>query len=169
MKKTKSPTSQFELVKEFHTTFGHPVNEVAKIPDVKRAKLRINLILEEVSELISAVAGESKSNQYLMAASQRVKSSIDLVKVAPDYEFSEGNIEHIAKELTDTSYVAQGMGLEYGINVDKTMVEIHSSNMSKAGEDGKPIYDENNKVLKGPNYREPDMKNALVLEEENAA
>jgi predicted HAD superfamily Cof-like phosphohydrolase len=64
----------------------------------------------------------------------------------------------IADALTDLLYVVYGAGHAYGINLDKCFKEVHSSNMSKLGPDGKPIYREDGKVLKGPDYREPDLE-----------
>ena len=64
----------------------------------------------------------------------------------------------IADALTDLLYVVYGAGHTFGIDLDKTFDEVHSSNMSKLGDDGKPIYREDGKVLKGPNFFEPDLQ-----------
>ena len=64
----------------------------------------------------------------------------------------------IADALTDLLYVVYGAGHAYGINLDKCFKEVHASNMSKLGPDGKPIYREDGKVLKGPDYREPNLE-----------
>lgn len=63
----------------------------------------------------------------------------------------------IADALTDILYVVYGAGHAFGIDLDDCFHEVHSSNMTKLGEDGRPIYREDGKVLKGPNYREPDL------------
>lgn len=76
----------------------------------------------------------------------------------------EDDIEHIAKELADIIYVVYGAALCYGINLDEVVAEVHRSNMSKLGLDGRPIYREDMKVLKGPNYREPKLKEILFKE-----
>jgi predicted HAD superfamily Cof-like phosphohydrolase len=73
----------------------------------------------------------------------------------------ENNIHNIAKELTDLLVVTYGAGAAFGIDLDKCFAEVHSSNMSKLGEDGKPIYREDGKVLKGPNYVEADMSKVV--------
>ena len=62
-----------------------------------------------------------------------------------------------ADALTDILYVTYGAGQAFGINLDKCFEEVQNSNMSKLGEDGKPIYNENGKVLKGPNYFRPNL------------
>jgi len=68
------------------------------------------------------------------------------------------NLKEIADALTDILYVTYGAGCAYGIDLDKCFKEVQRANMSKLGEDGKPIYNEKGKVMKGPNYLEPDLK-----------
>ena len=63
----------------------------------------------------------------------------------------------VADALTDILYVTYGAGHAFGINLDKCFDEVQNSNMSKLGEDGKPIYNESGKVMKGPNYFKPDL------------
>ena len=71
------------------------------------------------------------------------------------------NIAEIADALTDILYVTYGAGHAYGINLDKCFEEVQKSNMSKLGDNGKPIYNENGKVMKGPNYFKPNLKKFL--------
>ena len=68
------------------------------------------------------------------------------------------NLKEIADALTDILYVTYGAGYAYGINLDKCFKEVQRANMSKLGKDGKPIYNEKGKVMKGPNYTEPNLK-----------
>lgn len=68
-----------------------------------------------------------------------------------------GDKEQIAKEICDLLYVVYGTAISYGIDIDKCFDEVHSSNMSKLGSDGKPKYREDGKILKGENYREADL------------
>ena len=63
--------------------------------------------------------------------------------------------------LTDILYVTYGAGHAFGVNLDKCFEEVQNSNMSKLGEDGKPIYNENGKVMKGPNYFKPNLNQFL--------
>jgi len=63
----------------------------------------------------------------------------------------------VADALTDILYVTYGAGHAFGINLDNCFQEVQSSNMSKLGEDGKPIYNEAGKVMKGPKYFKPDL------------
>ena len=67
------------------------------------------------------------------------------------------NLADVADALTDILYVTYGAGHAFGINLDKCFDEVQNSNMSKLGEDGKPIYNESGKVMKGPNYFKPDL------------
>ena len=67
------------------------------------------------------------------------------------------DLKEVADALTDILYVTYGAGHAFGINLDQCFNEVQQSNMSKLGEDGKPIYNEDGKVLKGPNYFKPDL------------
>ena len=68
------------------------------------------------------------------------------------------DIKEVADALTDILYVTYGAGYAYGIDLDKCFKEVQRANMSKLGTDGKPIYNEKGKVMKGPNYSEPNLK-----------
>ena len=68
------------------------------------------------------------------------------------------NLKEVADALTDILYVTYGAGYAYGIDLDKCFKEVQRANMSKLGEDGKPIYNEKGKVMKGPNNLEPNLK-----------
>jgi len=68
------------------------------------------------------------------------------------------NLKEIADALTDILYVTYGAGCAYGINLDKCFKEVQRANMSKLGNDGKPIFNEKGKVMKGPNYLKPNLK-----------
>ena len=67
------------------------------------------------------------------------------------------DIKEVADALTDILYVTYGAGHAFGINLDKCFEEVQNSNMSKLGEDGKPIFNEKGKVMKGPNYFKPNL------------
>jgi len=76
-------------------------------------------------------------------------------------EFKEAiknnDIKEVADALTDILYVTYGAGHAFGVDLDKCFEEVQNSNMSKLGEDGKPIYNEAGKVMKGPNYFKPNL------------
>jgi len=84
----------------------------------------------------------------------------DLIKEELD-EFKEAidkrDIKEVADALTDILYVTYGAGHSFGIDLDKCFEEVQNSNMSKLGKDGKPIYNEKGKVMKGPNYFKPNL------------
>ena len=82
-----------------------------------------------------------------------IKEELDELKEAIDNK----DIKEVADALTDILYVTYGAGHAFGINLDKCFKEVQNSNMSKLGLDGKPIYNENGKVMKGPNYFKPDL------------
>tara|TARA_A100001035_G_C27524740_1_gene382541 strand:+ start:266 stop:649 length:384 start_codon:yes stop_codon:yes gene_type:complete len=119
-----------------------------------------------------------KVRDFMKTFGQEVKTSPEL----PDDETSKLRLELIAEELgeleeaianknlveiadalTDILYVTYGAGHAFGLDLDACFREVQRSNMSKLGEDGKPIYREDGKVLKGPNYSEPDLKKTLQL------
>ena len=89
----------------------------------------------------------------------------DLIKEELD-EFKEAldkkDLKEVADALTDILYVTYGAGHAFGIDLDKCFEEVQNSNMSKLGEDGKPIYNEKGKVLKGPKYFKPNLKKIVA-------
>ena len=88
------------------------------------------------------------------------KLRLDLIKEELN-ELSEAmknrDLLEVADALTDILYVTYGAGHAFGINLDKCFEEVQNSNMSKLDKNGKPIYNENGKVMKGPNYFKPDL------------
>ena len=82
-----------------------------------------------------------------------IEEELEELKLA----IKDNNIKEVADALTDILYVTYGAGHAFGINLDKCFEEVQNSNMSKLGDDGKPIYNENGKVMKGPSYFKPDL------------
>ena len=76
----------------------------------------------------------------------------------------EKNLKEVAYALTDILYVTYGAGHSFGVDLDSCFNEVQNSNMSKLGDDGKPIYNESGKVMKGPNYFKPNIKRIIGLE-----
>jgi len=87
-----------------------------------------------------------------------IKEELDELKEA----FEKKDLIEVADALTDILYVAYGAGHALGINLDKCFDEVQDSNMSKLDENGKAIYNESGKVMKGPNYFKPDLSKYLV-------
>ena len=93
-----------------------------------------------------------------------IKLRLDLIKEELDelsVAINNKDILEIADALTDILYVTYGAGHSFGIDLDKCFAEVQRSNMSKLGNDGKPIYNENGKVMKGPNYSKPNLEKFL--------
>jgi len=124
----------FNKVAEFMRSFGQHVHEEPALKN-RPLELRLHLIEEEVQELRD---GLYKYEQGLI-------------------DEKEALIE-VADALTDILYVTLGAGHAFGIDLDSCFEEVHSSNMSKLGADGKPLRREDGKVMKGPNYREPNLE-----------
>ena len=83
-----------------------------------------------------------------------IKEELEELKEAMENK----DLLEVADALTDILYVTYGAGHAFGIDLDKCFEEVQSSNMSKLGEDGKPIYNESGKVMKGPKYFKPDLR-----------
>ena len=114
----------------------------------------------------------SKVGTFMKTFGQEVKTSpslstdkinklrIELIKEELE-ELTEAmknnDLLEVADALTDILYVTYGAGHAFGIDLDKCFDEVQNSNMSKLGENGKPIYNESGKVMKGPNYFKPDL------------
>jgi len=86
-----------------------------------------------------------------------IKEELDELSLA----IKEKDIIEVADALTDLLYVVYGAGHAFGIDLDKCFAEVQRSNLSKLDIDGKPIYNENGKVMKGPNYSKPNLKQFL--------
>ena len=104
--------------------------------------------------------GQEVKNKPSFSTDKINKLRLDLIKE----ELSEltnamnnKNLLEVADALTDILYVTYGAGHAFGIDLDKCFDEVQNSNMSKLDENGKPIYNENGKVMKGPNYFKPDL------------
>ena len=82
-----------------------------------------------------------------------IKEELEELKIAMESK----DLLEVADALTDILYVTYGAGHAFGIDLDKCFEEVQNSNMSKLGEDGKPIYNESGKVMKGPKYFKPDL------------
>ena len=87
-----------------------------------------------------------------------IKEELGELKEAMDKK----DIKEVADALTDILYVTYGAGHAFGIDLDKCFEEVQNSNMSKLGFDGKPIFNDKGKVMKGPNYFKPDLEKLLA-------
>ncbi len=106
------------------------------------------------------VFGQEVKTKAEFPSEKIIKLRYNLIKEELD-EFEEAlkdrNLKEVADALTDILYVTYGAGHAFGIDLDKCFDEVQRSNMSKLDEDGKPIYNEHGKVMKGPKYFQPDL------------
>lgn len=128
-----------EQVREFHQAFGLPApaglqHEI----HADQADFRARLIEEECDE------------------------AVDELRWFIEREGPGGSVSRLAKELADLAYVVYGAAVTFGIDLDSVIAEVHRSNMTKLGEDGKPIYREDGKVLKGPSYEQANVEKVLA-------
>jgi hypothetical protein len=120
-----------DLVREFMERFGQPIAPGINIRDLDLNGLRLRLLAEELDELSAAL--------------------------------SAGDLVEVADALGDLQYVLDGAWIAFGLakHKDAVIEEIHRSNMTKLGRDGKPVVRADGKITKGPDFEEPDLKRVL--------
>jgi len=143
--------NSFERVREFHKKFGHPVADKPTVIEDDRTALRLALIFEEALELADAMGF------FTGEAAETIERMLSHGPVV------DANLVATADALGDLEYVTNGAALEMGINLPKVVREIHRSNMTKLGPDGKPVYREDGKILKGEGYEPPNLEEVLGL------
>lgn len=131
--------TNFNKVKEFHRTFNHPISNIPTLDHYGNEQ--DDVVLRDLR--IELIREETAELEKAMA---------------------ERDIVGVADALTDILYVVYGAGAAFGIDLDAAFDEVHRSNMTKLGNDGKPIFREDGKVLKGPNYTPPNLKTVLGIE-----
>jgi len=114
----------------------------------ERVKKFMETFGQEIKEKASFPNDKITSLRY-----ELIKEELDEFKEAIDKK----DIKEVADALTDILYVTYGAGHAFGIDLDKCFEEVQNSNMSKLGNDGKPIYNDKGKVMKGPNYFKPNL------------
>lgn len=141
-----------EALTEFHTKFGHPTGTNVRNTEefLKRLELRMRLMEEELREFYNAGVGVAVSVREYDADGQRL--------------FMEEMIDGI----TDLLYVVVGTAVTFGIPLTTAFERVHTSNLSKLGEDGKPIYREDGKIMKGSNFFPPVLHGLVTPELEFA-
>ena len=133
------------IVREFHEAFDLPRPSAPSIPDKDLLALRLRLLDEEMEEV-------REEMKHLAAHALKRDAGIP-VPLEDTFE----RLRLLLKELADLRYVTEGCAVSLGLPIDAAYAEVHRSNMSKLGPDGRPIYREDGKVLKGPGYTEADM------------
>ena len=135
-----------EMVEEFHAAMGLPVRTTPTMPSESERVLRCRLLLEEVLEFIAANG---------CTAAPRWDGTIEIVAT------HEPNLAAMAHENADVRVITHGNDLTMGAPPE-VYAEVMRANMSKLGDDGKPVLRADGKVLKGPNYRPPDVAGVLA-------
>jgi len=110
------------------------------------------------------VYGQEVKTKSSFPSKKIIKLRYDLIKEELDelnLAIKEKNLIEVADALTDLLYVVYGAGHAFGIDLDKCFAEVQRSNLSKLDIDGKAIYNDNGKVMKGPNYSKPNLKQFL--------
>lgn len=131
--------SREDVVRDFHKAFGHPDGQEMT---EEQLLLRFTLISEEYQELKEEIAA---------ALADLAQGSV-----------KQKTKERMLKEMADLQYVLSGLAVTFDLPLQVAFVRVHKSNMSKLGEDGKPIYRDDGKVLKGPNYTPADMEDLVA-------
>ena len=156
---TASPTptpapSPMELVLQFHHTYSVPIRPFSDPTlDYERMNMRMSLIAEEFAELMGAVYGP-RARAIIEAATAEAAAADE----------GERDVIEAADALADLVYVVYGMAIESGMNLDSVLAEVQASNLSKLMPDGSVKLREDGKVLKGPNFFQPNIARGLGLE-----
>ena len=130
----RSTSAHYDAVKAFTVAMGQPVGEeISDLDNADLLKMRAKLIEEETKEVVQETLWEDAFG-------------------VPKVDKLE-----LTKELADLLYVTYGMAVTFGLPIDEVFERVHRSNMSKLGDDGKPLYRDDGKVLKGPNYQPPKL------------
>ena len=128
-------TKYEEKVQKFHQVMNLPIN----VPfNVELLELRKRLIKEETEELFAEIDAA-------------------IAQIQEKGQIERPTFENMCKEMADVQYALSGMAVSFGLPLEQAFDATHDSNMSKLGPDGKPIYREDGKITKGPNYHKPDL------------
>lgn len=145
-----------EQVSDFHRANGVPILDTPQVPADERVRLRLRLIAEEFCELLAASLADGEGQNSLVDhIGWTLREHIN--SAAPRVDLVE-----VADALADLDYVIEGTRLEFGIDGAPIAAEIHRSNMSKLGPDGKPVLRPDGKITKGPSYSPPDVARELL-------
>lgn len=126
-------------VLEFHTAFGGDIDRPFSGPLLELRKSLLNEETRELAAEIDRAAAELRDNG----------------KVSP------ATLAALLKEMADVQYVLSGMAVTFGLPVEEVFSRVHASNMSKLGDDGKPVLRADGKILKGPRYLPPDLEDIV--------
>lgn len=148
-----------EQVKAFHRAYGQPVCDVPKVPADDRVRLRLRLIAEEFFELLESASSVADSSLLNMLGDVKRNTAYWINNVMIHVDLPE-----FVDALADLDYVIEGSRLEFGVDGEPVAAEVHRSNLSKLGADGKAVCRPDGKVTKGPSFSPPDIESVLVAQ-----
>lgn len=135
-------------VAQFHHAMDLPVCGDPQVPPDDRVRLRLRVITEEVFELLRAA----------LSNTQQIDLIYGMIRAFIDHAPLQVNLVEFVDALCDLDYFVEGTRLEFGVDGTPVLAEIHASNLSKTGS----VRRADGKVLKGPNYRPPDVLGCLI-------
>ena len=130
-------------------------SEALRDPDTYLGKSPLDMVKH-----FARVYGQSLNHEWTKGSTADLFRTV-LIKEEYAEVLSATDAENMVKELADLVYVTFGMAAKFGWDLDEAIRRVHASNMSKLDDDGSPIYREDGKVLKGPNYEEPNLKDLV--------
>ena len=128
---------------------------MSDMSNFNKVKTFMNTYGQDVKE-----KAEFPENKIVQLRIDLIEEELNELKEA----IKNNDIVEVADALTDILYVTYGAGHSFGVNLDECFDEVQRSNMSKLGEDGKPIYNDSGKVMKGPKYFAPNLKKIVNLD-----
>ena len=131
------------------------MSEMSDMSNFNKVKIFMNTYGQEVKN-----TPEFPDSKIVQLRIDLIHEELNELKEA----INNNDIIEVADALTDILYVTYGAGHSFGVDLDSCFNEVQNSNMSKLGDDGKPIYNESGKVMKGPNYFKPNIKKIIGLE-----
>ncbi len=149
-----------DQVREFSAAFNVPCRATPGVPDDDTVRLRLRLIAEEFVELLDATIDTESVVCGSSYSAQRDMIRCALQFVIDEYPVKMDLVESV-DALGDLQYVISGSYLAYGVDDEQITDEIHASNMTKLGADGRPIVLPGGKIGKSESYRRPDLEMAL--------
>jgi len=152
-----------DKVREFHEAFGHPSDRkpnLGKAEDAKEDLEEIAEALDFMAVNLKDLAAKRGKNEALLRLQLIVEEVGELASALADEDMVE-----VLDALTDIDVVVAGAWLTFGLDKvqDVAQEEVHRSNMSKLGSDGKPVLHDSGRILKGPNYVRPDLERFLGI------
>lgn len=145
----RSTSVHYDAVKAFTLAMGQPVG----LP--LNEAWQVMMPADNSDDAMKAILEDGRFDWQLLVDQMELRREL-VMEEANEVRTAESP-EELTKELADLLYVVYGMAVTFGLPIDEVFERVHRSNMSKLGDDGKPIYRDDGKVLKGPNYQPPKL------------